>query len=79
MMTNMAQMLDSMENAVRLQNQARTERRAEKAAEAKKEFQEKLARAAASDIELAGMASKVKGAEDAVRRDQLMGLMMAGF
>ena len=36
-------------------------------------------RAATSEVELDGKASKVKGAEDAVRRDQLMGLMMAGF
>ena len=76
-MTDMTQMLHSMENAMRLQNQAKAERRAEKAAKDKKEFQEKLMRAASSDIELS--ASKAKGSEDAVRRDQLIGLMMAGF
>lgn len=78
-MTDMTQMLHSMENAMRLQNQARAEKRAEKAAQEKKEFQEKLMRAAASDLELDGMASKAKGSEDAVQRDQLIGLMMAGF
>lgn len=78
-MTDMTQMLNSMENAMRLQNQAKAERRARKAEQEKKEFQEKLMRAAASEMELDGMASKVKGADDAVQRDQLIGLMMAGF
>ena len=68
-MTDMTQMLHSMENAMRLQNQAKAERRAEKAAKDKKEFQEKLMRAASSDIELSGTASKAKGSEDAVRRE----------
>lgn len=36
-------------------------------------------RAASSDVELDGMASKVKGSDDAVQRDQLMGFLMAGF
>ena len=35
-MTDMTQMLHSMENAMRLQNQAQAERRAEKAAKDKK-------------------------------------------
>lgn len=78
-MVNMTQMLDSMENAVRLRSQAQAERREEEAEQAKKEFQEKLMRAAASDMELEGMVSGVKGKQDAVQRDQLMGLMMAGF
>jgi len=78
-MTDMTQMLHSMENAMRLQNQARAEKRAEKAAQERKEFQEKLMRAASGDLELDGMASKAKGSEDAVQRDQLIGLMMAGF
>lgn len=76
---NMTQMLHSMENAMRLQNQAKAEKRAEKAAQDKKEFQEKLMRAASSDIELSGIATKAKGSEDAAQRDQLIGLMMAGF
>ncbi len=79
MVVDMRQVVASMEESMKLQNQARAERRAEKAAQEKKEFQEKLMRAAASDAELDGKASKVKGAEDAVQRDQLMGLMMAGF
>lgn len=78
-MTDMTQMLDSMENAMRLQMQAKAEKRAEKAAREKKEFQEKLMRAAASEMELDGLASKAKGSDDAVRRDQLIGMMMAGF
>ena len=44
-----------------------------------KEFKEKLTRAAVSKMELEGMASNIKGTEDAVRRDQLMALMMAGM
>lgn len=79
MIIDMRQMMTSMENTIKLQNQARAERRAEKAAQEKKEFLEKLARAAVSEIELDGKAAKVKGAEDAVRRDQLIGMMMAGF
>lgn len=79
MMTAMEQMLHSMETSVKLQHQARAEKRAEEAAREKQEFQEKLMRAATSQIEIDGMASKIKGAEDAVRRDQLIGFMMAGM
>ena len=79
MTTDMTQVLSSMENAIKLKNQAKAERRAERAAQEKKEFLEKLMRAASSDIELDGMASKVKGSDDAVQRDQLIGFMMAGF
>ncbi|MCI9199018.1 MAG: hypothetical protein HFI03_01085 [Lachnospiraceae bacterium] len=78
-MTDITQMLDSMEDAMKLQMQAKAEKRAEKAAREKKEFQEKLMRAAASEMELDGLASKAKGSDDAVRRDQLIGMMMAGF
>lgn len=78
-MNDMEQMLHSMEDAMKLQMQTKAEKRAEKAAREKKEFQEKLMRAAASKIELDGMASKIKGSDDAVRRDQLIGLMMSGF
>ena len=74
-MTDMTQMLYTMENNLRLQNRARAERRARKAEEEKREFQEKLMHAAASKVELDGMASKVKGSEDAVQRDQLIGMM----
>lgn len=75
----MKQVLDSMENSIRLRSQAQAERRAEEAAYEKKVFQEKLMLAAASKAQLDGMASNVKGKQDAVLRDQLMGLMMAGF
>ncbi len=74
--TDMEQMIDSMKNTIKLQNRARAERRAEEAEQERKEFKEKLMRAAASEVELDGMASKVKGTSDAVQRDQLIGLMM---
>lgn len=71
--------LDSMENALRLQIQANAKRRSAKAEQEEKEFKEKLTRAYTSKMELEGKVSGVKGAQDAVRRDQLMTLMMAGF
>ncbi len=77
-MTDMTQVFNSMENTLRLQNRARAERRARKALQEQKEFQEKLRRASAGALELEMSASKVRGAEDAVRRDQLMGLLGAG-
>lgn len=77
-MNDMTQMLHTMENTLRLQNRARAERRARKAEEEKREFQEKLMRAAASKMELDGLAAKAKGSEDAVRRDQLIGMMGTG-
>ncbi len=75
----MAQVLNSMENTVKLRNQARAERRAEEAAQAQKDFQKKLMLAATTETELDSLASRAKGSHDAVLRDQLMGLMMAGF
>lgn len=78
-MDAMQQVLDSMENKIMLREQARAERRAEEAAEAKKDFQEKLLLAEATKTELDSMASKAKGTQDAVLRDQLIGFMMAGF
>lgn len=78
-MDAMQQVLDSMENKIMLREQARAERRAEEAAEAKKDFQEKLLLAEATKTELDSMASKAKGSQDAVLRDQLIGFMMAGF
>lgn len=78
-MTAMKQVLDSMETSVKLRNQARAERRAEEAENAKKEFQRKLMLAESNKLELDAAASGVKGAQDAVQRDQLMGMMMAGF
>lgn len=71
--------LDSMENALRLQIQANAERRSAKAEQEEKEFKEKLTRAYTSKMELEGKLSGVKGTQDAVRRDQLITLMMAGF
>lgn len=79
MITDMKQVLSSMENSIRLRNRAEAERRAARLEQEKKEFLEKLMRAASSDLELDGMASKVKGSDDAVQRDQLMGFLMAGF
>ena len=78
-MNDMTQMLHSMEQSIRLQNRARAERRAAKAEQEKREFQEKLMQAEASKMELVGMASSVKGKEDAVQRDNLISMMMAGF
>lgn len=75
----MKQLIDSMEDSIKLQCQARAERRANEAERERKAFQEKLMRAAVSKTELDGMASKVKGRQDAVQRDQLIGMMMAGF
>lgn len=79
METDMKKVLDSMENSLRLQIQANAERRAQKAQQEEKEFKEKLMRIAASEMELNAKASDVKGTQDAVRRDQLMALMMAGL
>lgn len=79
MITDMKQVLSSMENSIRLRNRAEAERRAARSEQEKKEFLEKLMRAASSDLELDEMASKVKGSDDAVQRDQLMGFLMAGF
>lgn len=75
MMMDMRQLMASAENTLKLQNRARAQRRAEEAERDKKEFREKLMRAAASKIELEELASKVKGSEDAVQRDQLVSLM----
>lgn len=75
----MKQVLDSMENSIKLRSQAQAERRAEEAAREKQAFQEKLMRTAASKTELDSMASTIQGKQDAVLRDQLMGFMMAGF
>lgn len=72
---DMRKMLDSMENTMKMQQHANTERRAKKAEREQEEFEEKLMRAAASKIELEGLASKIKGSEDAVLRDQLVNLI----
>lgn len=75
MMMDMRQLMASMENTLKLQNRARAQRRAEEAERDKKEFREKLMRAAASKIELEELASRVKGSDDAVQRDQLVSMM----
>lgn len=73
------QLTDSMENSIKLQYRARAERRADEAERERKAFQEKLMRAAVTEAELDGKISKIKGSQDAVQRDQLIGMMMAGF
>ena len=75
---DMKQLLDSMENSIKLQGRARAEQRARRAEQEQKEFKEKLMRIAASQAELDGMAAKKKGTDAAVQRDQLIGLM-GGF
>lgn len=78
-MTAMKQVMDSMELSIKLRNQARAERRAEDAENARRDFQKKLMRAANSKLELDAEVSGIKGTEDAVQRDQLMAMMMSGF
>ena len=75
---DMKQLLDSMENSIKLQGRARAERRVRRAEHEQEEFKEKLMRIAASQVELDGMAGKIKGTDAAVQRDQLIGLM-GGF
>ncbi|MCH5334000.1 MAG: hypothetical protein J1D89_08585 [Agathobacter sp.] len=75
---NMQQLINSMENTIKLQARASAEKRARRAEREQKEFEEKLMRAAASQMELDGLAAKKKGTDAAVRRDQLIGLM-GGF
>ena len=75
---DMKQVLDSMENSMKLQGRARAERRARRAEREQEEFKEKLMRIAASQVELDSMARKIKGTDAAVQRDQLIGLM-GGF
>lgn len=77
--TAQTQIFDSMEHALRMQIQANAERRSARAEREQREFKEKLMRAAASKMEIEGMVSGVKGTQDAVRRDQLMTMMLAGF
>ena len=75
---DMKQLLNSMENTIKLQGRARAEKRARRAEQEQEEFKEKLMRIAASQVELDGMAAKKKGTDAAVQRDQLIGLM-GGF
>ena len=76
---DMKQLLNSMEDSIKLQGRARAEKRARRAEQEQEEFKEKLMRVAASQMELDGMAAKKKGTDAAVQRDQLIGLMMGGF
>lgn len=76
--TDMKQLIDSMENTIKLQGRARAEKRARQAEREQEEFKEKLMRISASQMELEGMARKVKSTDAAVQRDQLIGLM-GGF
>lgn len=75
---DMKKLLDSMENSIKLQGRARAEKRARRAEQEQEEFKEKLMRIAASQVELDGLAGKIKGTDAAVQRDQLIG-MMGGF
>lgn len=74
-LTDMRKLMDSMEDTIKKQNRANAERRAKKAKREQDEFEEKLMRAAASKEELQGLASKVKGSENAILRDQLVNLI----
>ena len=75
---DMKQLLDSMENYLKLRSRARAEERARRAEQEQEEFKEKLMRIATSQMELDSMAGKIKGTDAAVQRDQLIGLM-GGF
>ena len=77
MATDMKQLVDSMENSIKLQGRARVEKRARRAEQEQEEFKERLM-LAASQVELDDMARKIKGTDAAVQRDQLVGLM-GGF
>lgn len=79
LIVDMKPLINSMENTIKLRNRARAERRADQAEREEKKFKEKLMRLSGSELELESMARKGKGTEAAVQRDQLMGLMMAGF
>ncbi len=78
-MTDMTQLMNTMENTLKLQIRAKAERRAQKAEQEKKDFQEKLMQAAVSKAELDGLSAKAKGSQDSVQRDQLINMMMGGF
>ena len=75
---DMQKLIYSMENTIKQQGRARAERRARRAEQEQEDFQEKLMRLAASQVELDGIAAKKKGTDAAVQRDQLIGLM-GGF
>ena len=66
MISEMQQVVDSMEYAVKMRSQARAERRAEEAEQEKKDFLEKLRLAEATKTELDSQASKAKGTQVAI-------------
>ncbi len=76
---DMKLLVSSMENTLKLQGRAKAEKRARETEQEQKEFKEKLMRAATSQMELDSLAERAKGTEAAVQRDQLIGLIMAGF
>lgn len=78
-MSDMQKMLYSMEDSIKLRSRASAERRSREAEREQKEFREKLMRAAASEMELEGDISEFRGKQAAIQRDQLIGMMMAGF
>ena len=72
---DMTQLIDSMKDTIKLQGRAQAEKRARKAEQEQQAFKEKLRRAAVSQMELEGMAQKIKGSEAAMQRDQLCSLL----
>ncbi len=76
MRVDMTQLLDSMEESIKSQHRARARKRAEKEKAELMAFQEKLRRAAVSRTQLDSMASKIKGTDAAVQRDQLISLCL---
>ena len=78
-MSDMQKMLYSMETSIKLRNRAAAEKRSREAEREQKEFREKLMRAAASETELEEDLSEFRGKQAAIQRDQLIGMMMAGF
>lgn len=75
-MLDMRQVLDSMEDSIKMQNRVRMQRRAEKAEQEEREFREKLMRAAESKAETDSIRSDIKGNESALQRDQLIAMMI---
>ena len=71
-MNDMTQLLYSMEQSMKLQNRARAARRAAKAEQEKREFQEKLLQAEASKIELDCLSAR-KMTEDLIRLQKSAG------
>lgn len=77
--TDMTQLIDSMKDTIKLRGRAQAEKRARKAEQEQQEFKEKLRRAAVSQMELEGMAQRIKGSEAAMQRDQLCSMISTIF